>query len=125
MKKFLLALSVFIFSYSVCFANEMTEDYFDIATNFCIEGNYREAANYLDKILLIEPENKSVQNLRNGIRQIIQGRNTSFILSNSSAVKQSIEARKIGNRQGEINALACDNNYWAYYFLGKYSKPYL
>ena len=122
MKKFLfLALFVSLTGSSVL-ANEMTEDYFDIATNYVIEGNYRETLNYLDKILMLEPNNKSVQDLRNGLRQIIQGNNKSFILPKSPAVKQSIDARKAGNKQGELNALASGNDAWAYYFLGEYYK---
>lgn len=120
MKKFLTVL--FILFCSSAFASEMTEDYFDMATNYCVQGNYREALNYLDKILMVEPDNRSVQDLRNGLRQIIQGRNTSFIVSKSPAVRNSIEAKKIGDKQGELNALASSNEYWGYYFLGEYYK---
>ena len=122
MKKFLLLALFVSLTGSLVSANEITEDYFDIATNFAVQGQYREAANYLDKILMIEPENKSVQDLRNGLRQIIQGKNTSFILPKSSAVKQSIDAKKSGNKEAELNALVSGNDYWAYYFLGEYYK---
>lgn len=108
--------------FSAVQANEITEDYFDMAANYCVQGNYREAANYLDKILLIEPGNKSVSDLRNGLRQIIQGNNKSFILSKSNAVRQSINAKKSGNRQGEVSALTSGSDYWAFYFLGEYYK---
>ncbi|MBQ8168491.1 hypothetical protein IJZ97_03650, partial [bacterium] len=60
--------------------------------------------------------------LRNGLRQIIQGENTSFIIPKSYAVKQSIEAKKVGNKQAELTALAGGNDYWAFYFLGEYYK---
>ena len=122
MKKFLLTALFLSFIICPAFSNEMTEDYFDIATNYVIEGNYREALNYLDKILMIEPNNASVQDLRNGLRQIVQGNNKSFILPKSPAVKQSIDAKKTGNKQGELNALTSGNDYWAYYFLGEYYK---
>ena len=100
----------------------MTEDYFDIATNYCIDGNYSEALNYLDKILLVEPENKTVADLKNGLRQIIQGENTSFILPKSNAVKQAVNYKKSGNKQGELTALTAANDYWAYYFLAQYYR---
>lgn len=122
MKKILLSIILSIFAYGACFANEVTEDYFDIATNYCVEGNYREAANYLDKILLIEPNNQGVKNLRDGLRQIIQGKGRSFVISTSPAVRQSMEAKKIGNKQGELSALSSGNDYWAYYYLGEYYK---
>ena len=120
MKKILTALFI-IFGCSA-FANEMTEDYFDMATNYCVQGNYREALNYLDKILLIEPNNRNVHDLRNGLRQIVQGNTSSYILSKSSAVRNSVEAKRKGDNQGELNALAASNDYWGYYFLAEYYK---
>lgn len=122
MKKLLLTGLFFALICSSAYANELTEDYFDIATNYCIEGNYVDAAAYLDKILLIEPGNKNVADLRNGLKQIIQGQNTSFILPKSNAVKQAVNAKKAGNKQGELTALAAGNDYWAYYFLGNFHK---
>lgn len=122
MKKLLLTGLFFALICSSTYANELTEDYFDIATNYCIEGNYVDAAAYLDKILLIEPGNKNVADLRNGLMQIIQGQNTSFILPKSNAVKQAVNAKKAGNKQGELTALAAGNDYWAYYFLGNFHK---
>lgn len=122
MKKFLLTgLFLALICSSVC-ANELTEDYFDIATNYCVEGNYTEAIKYLDKILLIEPDNKTVSDLKNGLQQILQGKNTSFILPKSSAVKLSVNAKKSGDKQGELTALVSGNDYWAYYFLGEYYR---
>lgn len=102
------------------FANEITEDYFDIATNYCIEGNYREAVNYLDKILLMESDNKTVSDLRNGLRLIMQGKNTSFIIPKSYAVKQSIDAKRLGD--DELSSLVKGNDCWAFYFLGEYYR---
>ncbi|MBE7709611.1 MAG: hypothetical protein E7Z93_04090 [Cyanobacteria bacterium SIG32] len=120
MKRFLLAGLLF-FSLGA-HANEITEDYFDIATNYCLNGNYRQAVIYLDKILMLEPENKSVTDLRNGLNQIIKGYNTSFIVSKSNAVKQAVEAKKNGDKQKELNSFLSGNDYWAYYFLGEYYK---
>ena len=122
MKKLILTGLFFALLCPFTFANEMTEDYFDIATNYCIDGNYSEALNYLDKILLVEPENKTVADLKNGLRQIIQGKNTSFILPKSSAVKQAVNYKKSGNKQGELTALTAANDYWAYYFLAQYYR---
>ncbi len=101
-------------------ASEITEDYFDIASNYCIQGNYTQAANYLDKILQLEPNNKNIQDLRNGLRQIIQGKNSSFI--KSYAINKSITAKKSGDKQAELTALLGGNDYWAYYFTGVYYK---
>lgn len=122
MRKLFIIGLLFVLSGSFVYSNEMTEDYFDIATNYCIEGNYSEALSYLDKILLIEPNNKTVLDLKNGLQQIIKGKNFSFIIPKSNAVKQSIEMKKIGNKQGELTSLTSGNDYWAYYFLGQFYK---
>ena len=121
MKKFLLTLLLSSVCLGVC-ANEITEDYFDIATNYCIEGNYTEAVSYLNKILSVEPDNKTVLDLRNGLNQIIKGNNTSFIYAKSNAVKQAMNAKKNGTRENEVTALTTANDYWANYFLGQYYK---
>ena len=121
MKKLLLIALLFGFICPIQ-ANEITEDYLDMATSYCVEGNYREAINYLDKILIVEPTNKNIKDLRNGLRQLIQGNRSSFILSKSNGVKQSVNAKKQGNRDGELNALLSSNDYWANYFLGTYYK---
>ncbi len=120
MKKFLITvlLSAFICPYVL--ANEVVEDYFDMASSYCVQGNYHEASAYLDKILLIEPTNRKALDLRNGLRQIMQGNSSSFILPKSNAVKQSVNAKKQGNKQGELNALNSANDYWGNYFLAEY-----
>ena len=122
MKKILLTALFFAFVCCSVQANEIVEDYFDMAASCCIEGNYKEAVDYLDKILLIEPENKSVSDLRNGLRQIIQGNNTSFIIPKSNFVKEAVKAKKSGDKQGEFSALSSGNDYWTNYFLGGYYK---
>ena len=122
MKRLLLAALFCVIYCPFACANEVVEDYFDIATNYCVEGDYIQAANYLDKILLIEPNNKTVQDLRNGLKQIIQGRNTSFILPKSAAVNQAVNYKKSGNKQSELTALTGGSDYWAYYFLGQFYR---
>jgi len=46
-----LLLLLLIFSGLTVSASEITEDYLDIASNYCVYGNYNEALNYLNKIL--------------------------------------------------------------------------
>ena len=122
MKKLILTGLFFALLCPFAFANEMTEDYFDIATNYCIEGNYTEAIKYLDNILSVEPNNVTVQDLKNGLQQIIEGKNTSFILPKSNAVKQAVNYKKAGNKAGELTALTDGKDYWAYYFLGQFHR---
>lgn len=120
MKKFLLAGLVFALSVGFSYANEITDDYFDIATNYCIQGNYRSASEYLDRILLIEPDNKNVSDLRNGLRLVMQGKRTSFV--QSLPVIKAKNARNLGNKEKELKELMAGADYWAYYFLGEYYK---
>ena len=120
MKRFLLAGLLFVSLGA--HANELTEDYFDIATNYCIAGNYRQAVVYLDKILALEPSNKNVVDLKNGLNQIIKGHNSSFITSKSIAVKKAVYAKQNGNKQEELASLESGSEFWAYYFLGEYHK---
>lgn len=68
MKKLLLLL--LIFTGLTVSASELTEDYFDIASNYCVYGNYNEALNYINKILEIEPQNIEAKNLQNTLLQI-------------------------------------------------------
>lgn len=63
MKKFFLLCLIF-----PCIAvssSEITEDYFDIATNYCTYGQYNDAIIYLDKILQLEPNNNDAKDLKN------------------------------------------------------------
>ena len=120
MKKLLITGLFFALLCPSTLANEMTEDYFDIAVNYCIDGNYKEAVSYLDRILIIEPDNSNVKDLKNGLNRIIQGKNTSFILLKSNAVNQSVNFKKSGDKLNEVTALKSGNDYWAYYFTGQY-----
>ena len=116
-KLFMTGLFFFvIFCFPVA-ASELTEDYFDMATNYVIQGNYVEAVSFLDKILVYEPQNSNVADLKRGLEQILKGRNFSFVLSKSNSVKQAVEAKKNGNMSEELSILAAGKDYWAYYFF--------
>ncbi|MBO6272411.1 tetratricopeptide repeat protein [bacterium] len=41
----------------ICFANDLTDDYFDIAQNYYKEGNKEKSFEYINQILEIEPNN--------------------------------------------------------------------
>lgn len=49
------------------FASELTDDYFDIATNYFNSNNYTKSLEYLDFVLQLEPDNLKAQTLRNKI----------------------------------------------------------
>lgn len=52
---------------NVVIANELTDDYFDIATNYYCANNYSKSIEYLDLILQIEPANQKAKALRDKI----------------------------------------------------------
>lgn len=62
----------------VC-ANEITDDYFDIATNYFNTNNYAKSLEYLESILKIEPDNLPALTLKNKILPITNGQSQSEI----------------------------------------------
>lgn len=57
----LIAFEIILHSASFVCANELTDDYLDIATNYYNENNYIKAREYIDLIISIEPENKEAK----------------------------------------------------------------
>lgn len=65
---FLVITSVIMLqSVSFTQANELTDDYFDIATNYFNSNNYLKAKEYLDLIIKIEPDNHDAMALMDKI----------------------------------------------------------
>ena len=127
MKKLLLGFFILMLSSSAIYANELTEDYFDIAVNYCIEGNYNEAYAYINKILAIEPNNNDAKNLKNTITRINDAKNLSYISNHSNQVKIATDYKNLGNKDKELetlnNALKSNsNNYWASYMLAEFYR---
>lgn len=109
-------------------ANELTEDYFDIAVNYSIEGNYNEAEVYLNKILAIEPDNELAKNLKAAIERTQQKpKNSSYISSHNSNVRQAEDYKMQGNKDKELSTLLDaasknSNDYWASYYLAEFYR---
>ena len=131
MKKLLLSLLLIL---AVCavnpvFADEIEEDYLDIAADYCIKGDYNSAMNYLDKILTINPESKKVADLKMGLSHIIAQDKKSYVSRVNSYIKQAQEYKRQGNESMELNSLLdgsqSRNGYLAYYYLGNYYRDHL
>lgn len=106
-------------------ASEVTEDYLDIASNYCVSGNYATALQYIDKILAIEPGNKDVIFLRNSLRRIQSGNSTAYATANNIKLKEAQNYKKLGNKSKEfenLNIAANTGSYWANMFLGDYYR---
>ncbi|HCB11109.1 MAG TPA: hypothetical protein DEO94_02990 [Cyanobacteria bacterium UBA11991] len=127
MKKILLSLICIISlcGLSVC-ANEVEDDYLDIAANYCVTGDYNTAMQYLDKILTINPNNRHALDLKNGLNHIISGDKKTFLDGISPMVKQAMEYKKSGDEVQELNTLIQatqdKNPYLAYYYLGNFYR---
>ena len=127
MKKIILSL---IFLISFCsvpsFTSEIEDDYFDIAANYCVVGDYNSAMQYLDKILKINPSNKRAKDLKSGLNHVIMKDNKSFIDNVSPLVRQAMEYKRIGDETKEWNTLVKatedSNSYLAYYYLGEFYR---
>lgn len=120
MKRFiLLFLTLSCLSVS---ANELSEDYFDIATNYCIYGKYEQAIKYIDKILQIEPENTDVKELKNTLLRVMNPNIESYLTTTNSNLNKAFAYKKAGDRVNQIKTLTNTNDFWSNYFLAEYYK---
>lgn len=128
MKKLLLSTILLLICCNIncAYSNEIEDDYFDIAANYCVVGDYSSAMQYLDKILTINPSNQNAQDLKKGLSHVISGDKKSFIENVSPAIKQSMEYKRIGDEQSEyrtlLEATQGQNAYLAYYYLGNFYR---
>ena len=126
MKKLLFVLMLIAISGCTCFSNEIEDDYFDIAGNYCVVGDYNSAMEYLDKIIKINPSNQRAINLKRGLNHVISNDKKSFVEGVSPSVKTAMEFKRIGNEQETLKYLIKgtqeQNSYLAYYYLGNYYR---
>ena len=124
MKKLILSfiLGLAVSSFVPAFADDITEDYLDIAANYCVVGDYNSAMVYLDKILEREASNQQAADLKKGLAHIIADDKKSYVTGVNPLVKQAMEYKRIGDEKMEQNALLQgakeQNGYLAYYYLG-------
>ncbi len=116
-----------MFLANLCFASEISEDYIDIAANYCFEGNYAECESYIDKVLQSEPDNKKALYIKKVIARLENKSANSYISSRSNAVKNSVKFKKNGKKYDEYMSLknASDENspdVWAVYYLAEYYR---
>ena len=125
MKKILLTtLLLATFSMPVL-ADDITEDFLDIAANYAIQGNYTECLNYIDKAIAHEPNNPDLQEIKNGIIRIQKPNSKSYLTSTNLQIKTAEDFRKQGNKQKEFETLmsgANAQNPWAMYYLAEYYR---
>lgn len=125
MKKILLTGLFFTLLFTTAIADEITEDFLDIAASYCIQGNYTEAVNYIDKAIAHEPNNLNLQAIKNGIFRIQDPNSKSYLTINNPQVKTAEDFKHAGSKNGEFEALtsgANAKNPWATYYLAEYYR---
>lgn len=121
MKKIILLF--LIFPCLLVSANEITEDYFDIAANYCIYGKYSDAKEYVDKILQIEPSNSEAKELKNTLLRVMNSNTKSYLNSTNSNLQKAYSYKQQGSRKDEIAVLnSIPTDFWANYFLAEYYR---
>ncbi len=70
MRSLILLFFLFGLSAGSCLASALTEDYIDIASSFVKEGKYSQAINYINKALMLEPNNSKLIEMKNDLSQV-------------------------------------------------------
>ena len=120
MKRFILLC--LIFPCIAVSANEITEDYYDIATNYCIYGKYNDALNYVNKILQIDSYDSNAKELKNTLLRILNPNVESYLSSVNPNLNKAFASKMAGDREGQLRALANSNDFWGAYFLAEYFR---
>ena len=71
MKKLFLVGFIILFSSNIAQASALTEDYVDIASSFAREGEYNQSMTYINKALMIEPQNTELIDMKNSLLKIL------------------------------------------------------
>lgn len=121
MKKFILLCLIFP-CLAVC-ANEVTEDYFDIASDYATYGKYSDAMIYVDKILQTEPNNADAKDLKNTLIRVTNPNAKSYLTYNDKTIQQAQQYKKQGERNRQISTLAsATNDFWSIFLLAQYYR---
>ena len=103
------------------YSNEITEDYFDIAANYATYGQYKEAGEYLNKILEIEPGNYDAIELKNVILRAANPGAKSYLSTNNQNIREALVYKKQGNKAKVISTLSSNlNDFWSCYLLADF-----
>ena len=110
-----LILMLSLFSVNFVGASELTDDYFDIATNYYNSNNYAKALEYLDLIIVLEPDSKLALDLRNKISpppldKTEDAKATAQILNNVNVEPQKVTI--IEAPQVNVQKVVYDSDYY-------------
>lgn len=125
MKKILLYGLIFALSILPVTANEVTEDYMDIAKNYALIGDYPHATAYLNKILAVEANNTDARNLIGMLKVMSSQDRKAYATRINSSIYNAMVAKYNGNSSLTLEYLkkaANSNSFLFYNFLGEYYK---
>ena len=118
MKK--LVLLCLIFPCLCACANEVTEDYFDIAADYATYGKYSDAMIYVDKILQIEPNNADAKDLKNTLIRVTNNNAKSYLTYNDKTIQHAQQQKMSGDKSGQISTLAnATSDFWSMFVLAQ------
>ena len=113
----------FLFSTTSIFASELTEDYFDIASEYATYGKYSDAMVYVDKILQLEPNNSDAKELKNTLIRVTNSNAKSYLTSFDKNYQQAENYKNQGNKSKQISQLAsATSDYWSMFTLANIYK---
>lgn len=123
MKKLLLLC--LIFPCIAVYSGELTEDYLDIAANYCTYGNYKEALIYLDRLVRENPADADIKNLKNTVERVMSPNEKSYLTSVNKNIKDFQSFKYQGNSEKQLNALSSVSpDFWCNYLLAEYYRGY-
>ena len=106
-------------------ADDITDDFLDIAANYYIQGNYNDAVNYIEKAIVHESLNTDLKEIKKGILRIQDNNAKSYLNLHDAQLQTANEFKKSGNKQKEFETLsfgADAKNPWAAYYLAEYYR---
>jgi tetratricopeptide (TPR) repeat protein len=114
----LLFISIFLFNgFSIACANELTDDYLDIAKNYINNNNYTKALDYLNEVIKIEPENSEAIGLKNKIcptekkvETQIEAESTAKVLTEVAAPPANLTILNIP--QADVEKMSYNSDYY-------------
>ena len=107
------------------YADEMAEDYMDIARSYAVKGDYSGATAYFNRVLGIEPNNQEVKDNIKMLQRFVSPVKKSYAARVSAALDNAMNSKKNGDMTGTLNYIksASQGSGFLYYnFLGEYYK---
>lgn len=117
MKKGILLFVMLLLSVqqlSPVYSSDLTDDYFDIATNYFNSSDNDKAIEYLDSILKIEPDNLKAKTLKNKILPPKENKENidSKITTSSNNIKPPENFTILDAPDVDLTKLACNSQYY-------------